>query len=350
MNAIDLELMRNQLFKSITQQIKKGEDGRNFPSKLNKNKVNGLRAESDLKAYLKSIGHENSMSSGGWLFRSTVGENIHGEKIEFAQNHIALIPELVKSDFVYEKGKLNSNPSSSVISTCQRLFELGVDSYYAYIDNIELREFDFIKDPFEKRVLPFVDWKFKQLGSPRYGEEAQNILEIGENKFKRRKRSYPFLKYETDISSFNDEFIPAIFTSESLRIAFQEMFISESTDFDGIMFGKSDTYPVEIKEKTAAESDKIGEYFGLDLGPFVKLAFFGNRASNLKSIFIVREIDDEKRRNIKQWWVITFEEITRFASFVKMAGGTNMSGGSSAVVMIPKSKFSKLDKKYMDNL
>ncbi len=86
----------------------------------------------------------------------------------------------------------------------------------------------------------------------------------------------------------------------------------------------------------------MGEYFGLDLGPFVKLAFYAARRGNLRSLFIVREIDAPAERNLVDWWYITFEELAQWASWVPQSGGKTMGGGGSTVVKIPKDRFAML--------
>jgi hypothetical protein len=59
----------------------------------------------------------------------------------------------------------------------------------------------------------------------------------------------------------------------------------------------------------------VGKYFGIDVGPFVKLAFYAAKWGNLHSIFIVREIDPVEDRNLVNWWLITFDQLSRFASW-----------------------------------
>lgn len=83
-------------------------------------------------------------------------------------------------------------------------------------------------------------------------------------------------------------------------------------------------YPVEVKEKTPAHDRRLGQYFGLDIGPFVKLAFYAARRGNLHLIFVVREIDHEAQRNLVEWWHITFEQLAQYASWVFSGGGRSM--------------------------
>jgi hypothetical protein len=135
-----------------------------------------------------------------------------------------------------------------------------------------------------------------------------------------------------------------------VRVAFNSPLMSETSDVDAIVWGRQHTYPVEIKEKTPAPSDDLGDYFGLDIGPFVKLSFYAAKKGNLHSLFVVREITDPVTRNLAGWWAITFETLAQYASWVYQGGGTNMRGGASSVVRIPKAEFSPLDKAFLDAL
>ena len=94
----------------------------------------------------------------------------------------------------------------------------------------------------------------------------------------------------------------------------------------------------------------MGDYFGLDLGPFVKLAFYAAKRGNLHSIFVVREIDDPVKRNLVTWWYIKFDQLAQYASWVPQGGGTNMQGSQSTVVRIPKAEFHELNKNALNQL
>lgn len=87
----------------------------------------------------------------------------------------------------------------------------------------------------------------------------------------------------------------------------------------------------------------MGEYFGIDVGPFVKLAFYAAKRGNLHSIFIVREIENVTTRNLVNWWYVNFERLAQYAGWTPIGGGKNMAGGRSVVIKIPKSEFSPLD-------
>ena len=132
------------------------------------------------------------------------------------------------------------------------------------------------------------------------------------------------------------------FWKEHLRVALNTRYMSEISDVDGIFWGRQYTYPIEVKEKTVANDSRLGDYFGLDLGPFVKLAHYAAKRGNLHSLFVVREITDVESRELINWRYITFDHLAQFASWVPASGGTNMMGGGSTVVKIPKCEFETL--------
>jgi len=107
---------------------------------------------------------------------------------------------------------------------------------------------------------------------------------------------------------------------------------------------------LEIKEKTSGTDNKLGEYFGLDVGPFVKLALYAAKKGNLHSLFFVREINNTDDRQLVNWWFITFDKLAQFASWQPQGGGMNMQGGGSAVVKIPKSEFTALTVAALNDL
>ena len=75
----------------------------------------------------------------------------------------------------------------------------------------------------------------------------------------------------------------------------------------------------------------------------MKLAVHAAERGNLHSIFIVREIDSPESRNLVGRWMITFDQLVQYASWVMRSGGTNMSGGRSAVVRVPRAEFQPLN-------
>jgi hypothetical protein len=72
-----------------------------------------------------------------------------------------------------------------------------------------------------------------------------------------------FLRNHTDTSALTSPSIEEEFSKERARISFQNAYMSEMSDVDGIFWGNQFTYPIEIKEKTIASDSKVGDYFGL---------------------------------------------------------------------------------------
>jgi len=299
-------------------------------SSWNRNKLNGLLAEVDFRDHLGSLGFEERVSRGGWIARRVgVGE--------FAHQTAVFFPETIRAGIDYPSSRSLPQADVGLHTICATFHQTGIFAYFcaAIIE----------KGATENTVA----WRSIQLGVPSSQEYApfpQSVAAL----FTERSRRYNFLNSMTDTSLIPSRAISEEFSKESLRIAFQNKFIVETSDVDGILWGQRHTYPLEIKEKTVASDARLGEYFGLDVGPFVKLAYYAARRGNLHSLFIVREIDAVETRNLVNWWFIKFDELAQFASWVPMAGGPGMSGGASSVVRIPKAEFRLLTRENLELL
>ncbi|MBR0852008.1 hypothetical protein JQ543_30015 [Bradyrhizobium diazoefficiens] len=170
------------------------------------------------------------------------------------------------------------------------------------------------------------------------------------SEFKKREKRYNYLRYAADTAALDSASVRAEFSKENLRVYVSTNFMSEVVDIDGVLWGQSNTYPVEIKEKTVATDKAIGDYFGLDVSPFVKMAFYAAKKGNFHSIFVVREIEDTESRLLKTWWFTTFDRLAKLASWQQIGGGTNMRGGSSTVIRIPRAAFSEMTAAALDAL
>lgn len=315
MSYLTLENMKEYLSRSI--------------SSINRNKLHGMSAEVEFRDYLRAMGFGDRVSMGGWIFRSE-GEN------NFAEHTVAVFPHTVVPDSNYPVGQDRLSPSQGLHSICSNLHQSGIKSYYC-TPEIEIAE-----------DYSTLNWKLSQLGVP--WEDEPNTLPLKIEGFNRRDGRYNFLRYSTDVSAIPDEVVSEEFSKENLRVNFRTLFMAETSDIDGVFWGSRHTYPLEIKEKTSAHNSAMGEYFGLDVGPFTKLTHYVQQRGNLNSLFIVREIDDVNLRNLVSWLYITFDDIARYASWVPRGGGRGMSGGSSTVIMIPKTKFKVLDRAELEKL
>lgn len=310
MAALSQEAMRDYLSSSITS--------------LNQNKVRGLLAEVDLRSYLAGLGFGGRVSRGGWIARTKGTEN-------FGQRTIALFPEIVGPAVDYPADRTLPSPDLGLHTICATFHQSGIGSYYcaATIG--------------QENTPATLQWQAVQLGLPvqqAYSPLIEKLADVG---FQTRARNYNFLRYTADLANLPADAVPEEFTKEHVRISFSNRYMAEISDIDGLFWGNQHTYPLEIKEKTSPPSPDMGPYFGLDVGPFVKLAYYAAKRGNLHSLYVVREIDNEIDRNLVAWRYITFDHMAQFASWVPRAGGTNMQGGASSVVRVPRSEFSTLN-------
>ena len=103
-----------------------------------------------------------------------------------------------------------------------------------------------------------------------------------------------------------------------LRVSFQSQYRCKISDLDGIFWGQRFNYLSRDQGKDCRALIDLGEWFGLDSGPFVTLAFYAETLGDLRSLFIVREIDNVEDRNLVNRFV-PFDTLARYASWFPMA-------------------------------
>lgn len=315
--SFTIDEMRSYLYRSL--------------SSLNKNKINGLLAEIDFRRHVQTLGFDARVSFGGWIVRS----DSRGD-FDFGQHTAVLFPEVIRPDHDYLLDRQLPEPSRGLHTICATFYQIGIRSYFCVpcvSSNNDQKQ---------------IQWKSTELGRPDiqpYTTFPDSI--IG---FNQRPKKYNFLRYHSDASGIPEYAVPEEFTKEALRVAFASRFYSEPSDVDGLFWGQEKTYPLEIKEKTRAHDKTIGDFFGIDVGPFVKLSYYAAKRGNLHSIFIVREIDDVNTRQLVKWHYITFEKMAQYASWVFRPGGRGMTGGRSATIRIPVKQFDTLNAENLSRL
>jgi len=298
----------------------------------NLNKLRGTLAEVHFRNYLHSIGFAGRVSPGGWIVRRK-GVNV------FAHSTAAIFPEIVDPAQDYGPERELPKPSQGLHTICATLHQSGIASFYCAATISEQDE------PFTG-----MKWQAIELGIP-MEQHYQSLTEaLTPLQFAKRKRHYNYLRYHADTTPIPDDAVPEEYSKEHLRVTFNANHMAEPSDIDGIFWGKWNTYPIEIKEKTPAPSTDMGPFFGLDVGPFVKLAFYAAKRGNLHSLYVVREIDNEQDRNLVAWWFMTFDQLAQFASWVPQPGGAAMGGGRSSVVRVPKIEFQPLNAATLEAL
>jgi hypothetical protein len=315
MSKLNIDAMHGYLSRSI--------------SSINRNKINGMLAEIDLRNHLQQLGFGNRISQGGWIVRST-GDGFFGHHTN------VFFPMTITPNSNYSGDRKFEEPPRRLHTICSTMHQIGIHSYFC-LPVIE-----------EDNNPESVMWYSTQLGIPE--DDSYHELTGSVNNFIERSRNYNFLKYHTDSAQIPEDYIAEEFSKENLRVTFQNKFMCEMADIDGVFWGERYTYPIEIKEKTCANDNRLGPYFGIDAGPFVKLAFYAAKKGNLHSIFIVKEIDNPEDRNLIAWWFITFETLAQYASWIPRGGGKGMGGGRSTVIMIPRNEFKELNQENLITL
>jgi hypothetical protein len=309
MGRLTIEAMRSYLGSSITS--------------LNQNKLRGLLAEIDFRTRLGQLGFGDRVSVGGWIARR-VGAG------EFAHQTAVFFPETLLPGVDYPLERTLPEPGHGLHTICATFHQTGIAAY-------------FVAGAVTQDDEPTsIQWHAVQLGLPA-AQEYRSFPNCVQTQFTLRPRPYNFLRYHAHTAAVPIDALPEEFAKENLRVTFQSHFLSEVSDVDGFFWGEQFTYPLEIKEKSPARSNRLGDFFGLDVGPFVKLAHYAARRGNLHALFVVREIADLETRELVDWWFITFDQLARFASWTPMAGGSGMGGGRSSVVCIPKAEFRELN-------
>jgi hypothetical protein len=194
-----------------------------------------------------------------------------------------------------------------------------------------------------------VEWAAEEMSGPVVGPAKPLAAEVAG--FPPRRRAYTKRTPDADVSPLADvvsDELEVPFARESMLEAVRKEHLAVANDLDYLVWGQKATYPVEVKEKTAAAGGNQGDWLGIDIGPFSKLAAFG--AYGHDSLFIVREITDRSTRQMKAWRMIRFSDLCRACSWVYQGGGKNMLGGASAVVKVPLAAFQPLDRAHLDAL
>lgn len=302
---------------------------------LGKRRLNGgagrsVRLGTLFRTHLQTANSSDRATPAGWLMQCPgIGK--------FASEAVILFPEVCTDISDLTEGRLLTEPSRGLHTICSTFHQIGIRSFFCSLQ---------VTDAVEPLTY---SWQALRLGTP-VQEAWQPLEDALAPHLSRRQRPYNWLRYHTDTARIADEFVIEEFLKEHLRVSALTPYVGEISDVDGIFWGNEKTYPLEIKEKTAAFDPKMGEYFGIDVGPFVKLAYYAAKRGNLHSLFVVREIEDIESRRLRHWWFIPFDRLAQYASWNQLGGGRNMRGGSSTVVRIPKDRFIAMDRAALDGL
>ena len=289
-----------------------------------------MLAEIELRNYLSSLGFAQRISPGGWIARCD-GQNT------FGHHTVVMFPEVIQPGIPYPMGRDLPNPPHGLHTICSTFHQSGIRAYFC-APTVATAD-----DPLS------IEWKCVQLGLP--FQQDYDTFPISIDGFRSRPRRYDFLRYSTDASLIPEVAVPEEFTKELLRVNFQSLYFALLSPIEGIFWGNRFTCPLEIREQTPANDRSFGKHFELDIRPFVKLALLSTERRNLKSLFIVREIDSVDTRGLVAWWFMTFDHLARWApSGTRGRQGRSGQKATSPVIKIPQSEFQALSESALAGL
>ncbi len=309
-------------------------------SSINDNKLKGIHAEISFKSYL----HENNVHylPGGWIL--IPGKNVIAEIPPHEK--ICLLP--VEYDFTWcgnTEALFETNVTPAQVSAYNYFRQLGVTTYFLFPNEINQDNF----------ILPTKSEGTRRANYPKsYDLSFKTISPTGDfievpfttvmSQFSPRKGNIGLRCYSQNRLNpinppwDNTELVKSLFWFEYARYYCQINYLVSNNDLDLFLVGNSGkSYPVELKSKTPAHSQSLGDWFGIDIGPYAKMSFFTANSMNTDALYIVQEVDDD--RNHIDWLGILFTDLVKSCFWVGQAGGTGMMGGDSSTIKIPKAAF-----------
>ncbi|MET3930580.1 hypothetical protein ABIE51_002467 [Lysobacter sp. OAE881] len=312
-------------------------------SSINQNKIKGILAEVRLKRFLTT--NNTYFGPGGWIV-------IPGKPTYEAvppRLKVCLLPRT--SSFSWQSSGGAGNPlSPAEISAYSYFRQLGIQTYFA--------------DPFAPNesafALPAPSAGSKRAFHPKpYHLELKQVGNNGQlesvapssvfSKFPERQgnrglKCYKLGRISLATPPWNDPLtVSELFWFEYARYYFNLDRYMSNNDLDMYVIGPSGSaYPVELKSKEAAVSPALGEWFGIDMGPFAKLAFFTANAMNTDALYVVEEVASGGQ--FVDWLGIRYTDLVKACSWVGQGGGTGMTGATSSTYKVPKAAFSSLAK------
>ncbi|MEI8602318.1 hypothetical protein P4S55_16465 [Shewanella sp. PP-Sp27a-2] len=309
-------------------------------SSINDNKTKGIKAETEFRQYLEK--NRIHFIPGGWIL--TPGKNT---KVEIPSHHkICLLP--MESDFSWARSGRTTNVTPALMSAYNYFRHVGLTTYFVEARDVDESKFNHpTKSEGASRAVyprPY-DLIFKTI-SPNGEFDEVNFQDVFLNfPFRdgnRGLRCYKKERINRELPPWNDcSLVRDLFWFEYTRYYCQIDYLISNNDLDLFIIGNSGgAYPVELKSKSPVIDTTLGDWFGLDIGPFAKMAYFTANSMNTDALYIVQEVDEN--RNLVQWLGIKFTDLVKSCSWVGQAGGKGMSGGASSTVKVPKLSFTEL--------
>jgi hypothetical protein len=310
-------------------------------SSINQNKIKGINAEIRFEAYLNSQLIRplfDYIIPGGWILSPGKNVNINPTTM----GRIAILP--VPKSFSWTQG-LNPIPFAAQVLAESYFRQVGITTYFVMYDtngNPQIENSYVI--PARGNYQISYPLEFYKIGAN--GLVPVHLAQVTSNFTARNglrgMRAYALNRINRNDPTWNNStIVTELFWKEYSRYFLHRQFLVSSNDLDFFIVGKSGrAYPIEFKSKTVVVDGSIGDWFGIDVGPFSKLSFFVSLSNNMEALYFVEEID--ANGNTIEWWGIKFSQLLKNCHWVSQSGGTGMGGGASVTIKVPKIIFEPL--------
>lgn len=310
-------------------------------SSINQNKIKGINAEIRFEAYLNSQAIRplfDYIIPGGWIL--SPGKNININPT--TKGRIAILP--VPKSFSWTQ-RLNPIPFAAQVLAESYFRQVGITTYFVMYDtnNNSQIENSFII-PVRGNYQISYPLEFYKIGAN--GLDQVHLSQVTANFTARNglrgMRAYSLNRINRNDPTWNNSnIVTELFWKEYSRYFLHKQFLVSSNDLDFFIVGKSGrAYPIEFKSKTVVVDNSIGNWFGIDVGPFSKLSFFVSLSNNMEALYFVEEINSNG--DTIEWWGIKFSQLLKNCHWVSQSGGTGMGGGASVTIKVPKIIFEPL--------
>lgn len=310
-------------------------------SSINQNKIKGINAEIRFEAYLNSHAIRplfDYIIPGGWILAPGRNTNINPT----TKGRIAILP--IPKSFSWTNG-LITIPFAAQVLAESYFRQVGITTYFVMYDTSgnALIENNFAI-PMAGNYQISYPLEFYKIGAN--GLVQVPLTQVTANFTARNgligMRAYALHRIiRHDPIWNNSAIVTELFWKEYSRYFIHRQFLVSSNDLDFFIVGKSGkAYPIEFKSKTVVVDNSIGDWFGIDVGPFSKLSFFVSLSNNMEALYFVEEVD--AIGNTVEWWGIKFSQLLKNCHWVSQSGGTGMGGGASVTIKVPKIIFEPL--------
>jgi hypothetical protein len=310
-------------------------------SSINDNKLKGINAEIRFEHYLNTPAVRplyEYLIPGGWIISPSKITNIQVP----TKGRIAILP--IPTAFSWTQGLDNIAFAAQVLAASY-FRQVGIATYFTKFDthgNMAVENGFAVPESGNYQTSYPLD--FFEIGSN--GLVPISLINIASKFTLRTKlfgmRAYPINRLNRSLPVWQDTaLVTNLFWKEYARYFFHRQYYVSSNDLDFFLVAKSGkAYPVEFKCKTIYTDPNIGDWFGIDIGPFTKLSFFVSLSNNMEALYFIEEVDSTGAH--VEWWGIKFSELMKYCFWVSQSGGTAMGGGMSYTIKVPKAVFQTL--------